>query len=197
MNLVPDERVPFPAYFVRAKTKTDQRLFVAAHAETWLVFQKEKRRAKGAVMVDIDDTLIDGNEAVAHGFQFMQQLYDRFSLLFPVHVVTARPDDQHARVMALLRSRGFCVPPDRLHMLPAHLYDKDPEEGHVERFKWTCYCRIAHEHGGVVARFGDRLWDVAHLKSLDDGYLGHVRHRECYVFMDPALGGTCSYKLPG
>lgn len=195
-TIVPDTEAPFPAFYVKSRSKTDQRSFIASQAETWLAFQK-KRKATGAIMVDIDDTLIDGNEAVQNGFQFMKHLYERFSRMFPVHVVTARPDDNHSVVMKLLWDKGFYIPPDRLHMLPAHLYDRDAEEGHVEKFKWECFRNISRQHKGVVARFGDRLWDVAHIRSLYDGNLKHIRHKDCYIFMDPSMGGTASYKLPG
>lgn len=145
-------------------------------------------------MVDIDDTLIDGNERVAHGFEFMKRLYEGASLLYPVHVVTARPDSDHASCMRMLRERGFSIPPDRLHMLPAHLYDGPSR--HVEEFKWKCYCRMKAQHGGVVARCGDRLWDVAALSSLTT-YLSHVRDEDTYVFWDPVLCGCLSVKLCG
>ena len=56
--------------------------------------------------------------------------------------------------------------------------------------------KIAKEHKGVVARFGDKLWDVAHYDSLHN-YLSHVCDSQCYVFFDPGLGGTFSGKLPG
>ena len=196
MHLVPDDRVPFPAFHVRGRTKTELRSFVAEHAKLWLRTQ-HKRGARGAVMVDIDDTLIDGNERVEHGFQFMHELYDEAALLYPVHVVTARPDDDHGHCMRLLRDRGFAVPPDRLHMLPAHLYGRDTR--HVEDFKHAAYVQIGRQHGGVVARFGDKLWDVAHRDSLrgERGYLAHVDDRDCYLFLDPALRGTMSAKLPG
>ena len=47
---------------------------------------------------------------------------------------------------------------------------------------WISHCGM----GGVVARFGDKLWDVAHIDSLHT-YLGHIRDRDCYVFLDPKL----------
>ena len=193
-NVRADPGVPFPAFFYSpARSKTEQRKFVADVALTWLRVQ-HTRGACGAVMIDIDDTLIDGNETVQHGFQFMKALYTEMSLLYPIHVVTARPDSHHAEVMRLLHARGFCVQPDRLHMLPAEHYDRDLS--YVERFKWGKFLEIGKLHGGVVARFGDKLWDVAHLRSLRD-YLGHVADRDCYVFLDPALGGAMSGKLPG
>lgn len=193
MQLVRDPKVGFPAYYVKARAKTEQRAFVAQHALLWLKFQHE-RGAAGCVVFDIDDTLIDGNEAVVHGFELMVQLFTTVGQWFPVHVVTARPDDRHAEVMRLLQRRGLHVPPDRLHMLPARLYDSPTR--HVEEFKWGVHERLVRAHGAVIARFGDKLWDVAHYESLRT-YLGHVADRDAYVFFDPALRGTLSGKLPG
>ena len=206
VSVVADAKVDFPAYYVRGGGKTEQRAFVARHALLWLRLA-HKRGARGAVMLDIDDTLIDGHECVKNGFEFMRDLYEEASVLFPVHVVTARPDDDHANVMRMLAKRGFVIPPDRLHMLPAALYGRSTQ--HVERFKWDCFVKMNREHGGVVMRFGDKMWDVAHLQSLDPsyrgngsstspaGYLAHVPDRACYLFRDPALRGTVSAKLPG
>lgn len=191
--VTPDLTVPFPAFYVRHKNKTEQRMFIAFHARNWITYQF-KRRTGGAIMIDIDDTLIDGNESVSHGFQYMKELYLSIGVMFPLHVVTARPFEDHHNVMKLLLDRGFCVPPDRLHMLPTELYGKD--YSHVERFKWNTYLTIGKDHGGVVARFGDKMWDVAHFQSIH-GQLAHVNDRECYIFRDPSMKGTVSYKLPG
>ena len=188
-----DPKVAFPAFYVKYRTKTDQRMFVAYHAYQWVKFQ-HKRGSTGAVMIDIDDTLIDGNESVSNGFQYMKELYHKIGILFPVHVVTARPREDHQSCMKMLLERGFCLPPDRLHMLPTELYGKD--YSHVERFKWSTYVSIGKSHGGVVARFGDKMWDVAHAQSLH-GSLAHVHDTDCYIFRDPAMKGTVSYKLPG
>jgi hypothetical protein len=188
-----DPKVDFRAFHVRSRSKTDMRLFVATHALPWLQHQ-HRRGSSGAVMVDIDDTLIDGNENVVHGFQYMKALYNEVQLLFPLYVVTARPDEDRDKVMKMLHRRGFCIPIDRLLMLPTEHYNKDL--AHVERFKWRSYLEIAQAHDGVVARFGDKLWDVAHHASLHT-YLSHVKDRDCYMFVDPNMKGTVSYKLPG
>ena len=52
------------------------------------------------------------------------------------------------------------------------------------------------KEGAVLARCGDKLWDVAHIDSLST-YLKHVDDKDCYVFFDPRLGGCLSAKLPG
>jgi hypothetical protein len=211
-----DKRVNFPAYHVSMATKTDLRRFVAEHGLLWISHQFQKG-VKGCVVADIDDTLINGNEQVSNGFEHMLDMYKKVSLMYPVHIVTARPDEEHANVMALLSKKGFHVDPDRLHMLPTHLYYRPVEEGHVERFKWAKHGEICKIHGFVIARFGDKMWDVACLNSIVPGgeryrevkttpgiarstkqpYLEHVPDSWCYIYFDPALRGTLSSKLPG
>jgi hypothetical protein len=188
-----DPAVNFPAYFVRASTHTALRRFVASHGLLWLRCMKA-RGAKGAVVYDIDDTILDGNEQVVRGFEQMRVLFEEAFQLFPVHVVTARPRIDHDKCMRMLRDRGFHISPDRLHMLPTHLYDRSTR--HVEDFKWAVHQKLVADHGAVLAKFGDKLWDVAHRSSLRS-YLGHVSDADCYLFWDPRLNGTLSAKLPG
>ena len=193
MSILFDTNVPFAAYYIKARSKEEQRRILSEHALSWLRMQKQ-RGARGAIMIDIDDTIIDKNEKVHDGFECMHAMYQEMSLTFPIHVVTARPDDDHANAMKMLHKRGFCVAPDRLWMLPSALYGKSTT--HVEEFKWKCYLKIGCAHGGVVARFGDKLWDVAHIASSQT-YLKHVDDKHCYVFRDPQMRGTASFKLPG
>lgn len=196
MSLVRDENVRFPSFFLKGlRSKTEQRRFVAMNALVWLRVQK-KMRHHGAIMIDIDDTLIDGNQAVQHGFQFMQEMYVEASLHFPIHIVTARPDSDHENVMKLLQKHNFCIAPDRLHMLPTELYYKR-DLSHVEDFKYNCYRMISHLHHGVIARFGDKMWDVVYLPAMRMGLFDHVDDKEAYIFKDPNLKGTVSFKLPG
>lgn len=146
-------------------------------------------------MLDIDDTLINGHQTCTHGFEHMNELYKYAFDNFCVHIVTARPDDAREEVKELLRKRDLAVSPDRLHMLDAHLW-KHGSSRDVEAFKWDCFCEIAKSHSGVVARFGDMLWDVADLSKLHDE-MSHVQDTDCCIFMDPSLGGCLSCKLPG
>lgn len=198
MRIVNDNVVDFPAFFFRGGTKTEMRRAVAEFGQTWLELQ-HKRGAAGAVMVDIDDTLIDGNERVANGFEQMRDMYRATSKLFPLHVVTARPRSEHDKVVELLHKLDMPIAPDRLHMLPTRHYGGPTS--HVEDFKWATFRKIADAHRGVVARFGDKMWDIAHLRALDrDAYRGdqaHVQDGDSYVFLDPRLQGTLSLKLPG
>lgn len=195
ITLRPRQYGGVPTYQVLGKRKTDQRRFAAECASLWLSYlYKHAKVKKGAVMIDIDDTILDHQEKTSNGFQFMQDMYQQVGQMYPIHIVTARPDDQHDNVMRMLHKRGFCIQPDRLHMLPSELYGRSTR--HVEKFKFDCYLRMLRDHTHVVARFGDKLWDVAHLESLDT-YLSSVQDRDCMLFRDPRMRGTLSVKLPG
>ena len=192
----------FPSAFIKGhkSSKTDQRRVVSDYATMWIEHMHSVG-VPGCIVFDIDDTLIDGNQSVRWGFEFMVTLYNRFFHKYPVHVVTARPNDDHDRVTNLLKDKGMHLSPDRLHMMP---YKEWGDEKLVEKFKWDCHEKISAEHGGVIAKFGDKLWDVAHIKSLrgdprkGEGYLSHVTNKDCFIFFDPKLGKfTLSVKLPG
>ena len=184
--------LPFDAYRVRG-TKTDQRAFIAGVAMDWVHYCKAKGH-KGAIMLDIDDTLIDGNERVAHGFDAMREFFHRARRRYPVYLVTARPDSDHAHVLDMLQERGFGVDSDRLFMLPAKLYGLSYD--HVVEFKWNKYKEIRRAHGGVIVRIGDKMWDVARAHSLRTS-LKDVKDTDCLYFLDPAMPRTLSCKLPG
>jgi hypothetical protein len=193
VQVKPDRLVPFPAAFVHADNLTALRKYVADEAKKWLREQLKQGR-QGAVVFDIDDTLINGNEAVANGFEHMVDLYKWASQHFPVELVTARPADDKANVMRLLHKRGLCVGFDHLHMMVPAEYNSG-ESTYVKDFKWRKHQDFVRRYGRVLARLGDRLWDVAERQSPNT-YLKHVGDEVCYVFTDPILGGTKSFKLP-
>lgn len=194
MRLEIDTAANFPCFIVKGRCKSEKRRFLALACLDWLKFCKQHLHCQGAIMVDIDDTLVDGNQNIKNGFEFMKLMMDDTSLNFPIHIVTARPLEQHKYVMRMLQDRKICIPPDRLHMLPSHLWGKG--DAHVEKFKWETFVLISKLHKGVAARFGDRLWDVAHIDALKT-YQKHISEKDCCLFIDPKLRGTMSAKLPG
>ena len=190
-----DSSVSFPAVLVKGRkgSKTDQRRVLSDYAIMWITNQ-HTLGVPGCIVFDIDDTLIDGNETARWGFEFMVDFYKRIFHMYPVHIVTARPNTDHDHVMVLLKKKGIFLPPDRLHMIPEKQWG---DNGNVEKFKWSCHERFVKMHGSVIAKFGDKLWDVAHIESLRD-YLGHIEDRDAYVFFDKKVGKwTLSVKLPG
>ena len=188
-----DNTFDFPVYSVQGGTKAEQRQYIAEYAISWLMLQK-KRGVYGAIMIDIDDTILDGRQMVQNGFELMKTLFDVAVCFFPIHIVTARPDSEKDYVIRMLQERGFTIPFDRLHLLQEAWYGKGDE--FVERYKLDMFIRIANMHNGCVARFGDRLWDVAHIDALHT-YMKDVSNRSCYIFKDRRLRGTLSFKLPG
>lgn len=186
-----DDKVLFPAYVYRDRRKTDARRMVGYDAAVWLRVQ-HRLGVRGAVVFDIDDTILNYNESVTQGFEEMHALFCEAFRMFPVYVVTARPSDQHEYVMKMLHKKGFCLSPDRLYLLPAEHYGGPSEL--VEKFKWESVEEIRKCAGRIVARFGDKLWDVAPLAKLHRE-LAHVKDSDTYRFMDE----SCVYasKLPG
>jgi len=181
--------------------KTVQRRFCSSFAITWLRFVVDHLGMQGAVIFDIDDTLIDGNQTFMHGFEFMKEVYALANTRCPIHIVTARPDYDKAACLQLLAKRGLCIPCDRLHMLPGADYDLESSQernARIKAFKNKCYTDIAKKHG-VLARFGDKMWDVARTNDQREksNYLSQVRDRDCYIFSDPLQKHSVLVKLPG
>lgn len=194
LNVVRDTSVPFPLIFVRSRRKSELREFVARCALPWVL---RSRGTPGAIVFDIDDTVVNWQEGTAHGFEYMKKLHNALAQHFPIHWVTARPDnaDDRRHTLQTLELRGFHkVKSERLHMLPPHLYGK--HHSHIEDFKFERYAKIAKAHGAVLARFGDKLWDVAHMQSLRGGDLAHVKDADCCMFIDPRMSNCLSCKLP-
>lgn len=196
--LLTDRSVSFPAFYVKGKNKTETRELLATHAMYWLKNQVRLGK-KGALYFDIDDTIISSNNGVSmYGFTFLQDVFKEFQHIFHIHIVTARPERGRAETIDQLKSKKLYVMHDNLHMLDDKVYDHGTNEDFA-RFKWTAYLKIREKHGEVIARFGDKMWDVAHFTALysDRPYLKHVDDTAGYMFSDPRLRGTASYKCPG
>lgn len=204
-HILRDPKVPYPLFHVKnTRSKTHARRFIAEHALLYLRYMYEHKKARGAIIFDIDDTIIDYSQKVKGGFEHMKQLWSELHPLFTIYVITARPEDQREKVIDMLHKLHFCVDPDRLHLLPTEDYDKHFK--YTERFKWKTFKKIEAEmksrNQRVVARFGDRVWDVGSLQSLHKtkttaGELEHIADNATVVFIDPCMHGCLSSKLPG
>ena len=198
MTFSRDHQCRFPAYLVSG-SHAHQRRFVAEHGKTWLS-TCARMKLRGAVVFDIDDTLIDGKQEVVRGFQDMLETYQHAKRLgFPVYVVTARPDDDEEYVYGMLSRREIHVTPEHLKMLPAEHYnvedDKERDEL-ITDFKFGKYLEFVKKHNRVLARFGDKLWDVCDKNTIVQD-LNHVSNRHCWIGRDCRQGMCVSYKLPG
>ena len=151
-------------------------------------------------MFDIDDTLIDDDQKVQKGFEHMRELFLICKTLkFPVYVVTARPDDDEEYVYGMMGRRGMHIEDKHLHMLPAKQYnekDDDKRDKFITNFKFGVYLDLVKKHDRVLARFGDKFWDVTHKITIERD-LGHLPDTTCLIFRDRLQGMCVSYKLPG
>ena len=199
MEFVQKKNVNFPCFLVHPGKGSgihQLRRVVADHALLWIKYQYSSGRTQGCVIFDIDDTLVNHQEQIRQGFEFMTEMYADVHELYPVHLITARPDYTRAKTKEMLKKRNIHIPPDRLHMMDGDEYDNGDSEV-VEKFKWDKMKKCMKEHENtVIARFGDRLWDVAHLHSLNT-YMKDIEETDCCIFFDPYLNGTLSAKLPG
>lgn len=178
---------------------SEKRRTVATFARLWLEhrYSTSKTKQFEAIIFDIDDTLINGHQLVKNGFEDMVDMYNALSNKYVIHIVTARPDYDKRNALQLLADRGISITPDRLHMLPGNIYDSrgSDRDSKTADFKWKCHEKIEAKHKFVAAKFGDRLWDVAHRDSL---YEYDMKDTDTLIFWDPKFkGGTMSVKLPG
>jgi hypothetical protein len=179
---------------------SEKRRFVAAFSKLWLEYRyltSAKTNQFPAIIFDIDDTLINGHQLVKNGFEYMVDMYHYLSYKYIIHMVTARPHYDKRNALQLLADRKININPDRLHMLPGHIYDSRAadRDSKIADFKWMCHELIEEMHQIVAAKFGDRLWDVAHRDSL---YTNDMKETDTLIFFDPKFkGGTLSVKLPG
>lgn len=142
-------RAPFALTLVRGDA-SEVRVRIASWLKYWLRFLRLCGRS-GTVIFDIDDTLVDADEAP---FPEMHELFRAVQRMgFSCALVTARPGypDNEERTRLMLRRNGF---DGYLHldMMPA---DAAVSEESISRFKRQCRRR----HRNVVANIGDRWWD--------------------------------------
>jgi len=108
-----------------------------------------KNKHTGALVYDIDDTLIeaDGKEIPA-----VMKVYKKYAPHFDTYLVTARPAEARYETQKMLNKLD--IPYKGLYLLPVS-DEKDPGE-----FKWRMRCNFKKKHGRVLAAIGDQVWDA-------------------------------------
>lgn len=197
----PLDKIPRqPGLFLsKSGSKTAKREFVATVGLLWLQYQKRRGR-RGAVVFDIDDTLIDYRDKVESGFDAMVDLFQFAARHFCTYVVTARPfeagrqgEEDVQYVHDLLRERGIVLPRERLYLMPLHEYNKGGDA--TEAYKTRTTESIRRREGVILARFGDKMWDCVASSGLHGaGQYTHVSDGDAYLGRD---GHTVFGKLPG
>lgn len=156
----------------------------------WCNFQK-KIGERGAVVFDVDDTLVDKSEnaipAVVDAYRFCGRLgFERV-------IVTARPNTSTNRkhTAAMLRANGI----DEwrsLYLMPPM---EDPSAASISRYKWEARRDVAKRHR-VIANVGDMMHDHVlvpcsrQLRALDD-----IDPRSCAIFFPPGAHADVCVKL--
>ena len=213
VRFVEDPKVSFTAFKLTAspsmKAKEGRKMirqFIAHMSITYMRFLHNTGH-RGAIVYDIDDTLVtsvprsDEDSGYIDGFEYLNEMFHSVRDLFTVYIVTARPDSDKVHVMNMLKRNNIIIDPDRLRMVPEDDYHNGPSDV-TQKVKWEEHLKIDREcrtrNETILAKFGDRLWDVANIDSLST-YLKHIPHNSAYVFWDthPEMRGCMSCKLVG
>ena len=185
-------RVPYPP-----TSKTTSRFEIAQILRGWFTYHNQKR-SKGAIIVDLDDTLINHQQRVAEGFEHIRNALIDASHNFPFYVVTARPVEDHAVVLRMVRNLGFHLADSRLYMMDTEEYrETDPDRSHrfQENFKWSSADKIEQREGRILLRMGDRLWDAVPNPGMNEHKFKHIEDKQPFLFFDPVHRTLC-VKLP-
>lgn len=177
-------------------SKFAKRTLVAEVGMVWirsvLAAQQHRSTAKPpAIIFDIDDTLCDSTE---RGFDHMIRLFQmarRNSLR--LHVISARPEGTRRVVLELLNRLCVGVDSENLYLMTEEEYSTGGP-AITTNFKHTNYEKVATKHT-VIARFGDRIWDVARPEVIKSKLSG-CKDEDSFFCVDPKYF-YLSAKLPG
>lgn len=182
------------ATLLRGAAKQPKRECVALIGTGWVHEVLRFKPKHPAVVLDIDDTLVDRQEKLNDGFQFMAEFFkDARMHGVSMHFVSARPESTRGEVLRLLNAACCGVDSRNLWLMTDRAYDSGDMDK-VVSFKDASYKAIRRDHT-VIARFGDRLWDIARPKVVGTK-LSALDDRSCFVCVD-STHWCLSAKLPG
>lgn len=169
----------------------DKQNFLMTWLECWLRFEALGRNRRGAVVFDVDDTLVDRNEApneaVIHLYNTCKEIGLRCC------IVTARPEsiDNRRMTVDMLRLNGI-DDWESLYMMP---HAKNVDAVALSRFKRQCRDDIETRHR-ILANVGDMWHDLVRFPL--HGPIKVIEERpskECAVLFPPMSHGEVAVKL--
>lgn len=185
------------AILLRGTAKQPKRECLALIGKQWIQeILRTQQPLTPAIVLDIDDTLVDGDERVEDGFQQMADMVTCARLKgVSIHFVSARPESTAEDVLKLLHQARCAVDKRNLWLMNDKEYDSKNMK-YVIRFKNKSYTDIRKQNR-VIARFGDRLWDIARPVIVDRSLsTSELNDRSCFVTIDPTHLCLCA-KMPG
>ena len=171
-----------------------KRTLVAEVGMVWIrsVLAAHRSTAKPpAIIFDIDDTLCDSAEKGIDHMIRLFQMARRNSLR--LHVISARPESTRKVVLELLNHLCVGVDSENLHLMTDDEYRK-AGTAITTNFKHTNFEKVAAKHT-VIARFGDKIWDVARPEQIRSTLSG-FKDQDAFFCVDPDFF-YLSAKLPG
>lgn len=184
------QELPFCAAIARRGTPETRIASLMNYLSMWLRF-KRREGATGAVVFDIDDTLVDEVEnkigPVFRVYRLCKQLG------FEVAIVTARPDTPFNRkeTVRMLRERGI-DDWESLYMMPTRI---QPSAVTVSAYKRQARDDISERHD-IIANVGDMWHDILRVPFRGDARkVSTLSHHECGVLFPTGSHGEVAIKL--
>ena len=187
--------VPIPTEFCFARVEGPTELlrirYVMAWFDAWMRFQA-KCGTRGAVVFDIDDTLVDGNEERIHPVARAYRLCQEYG--FRCCIVTARPESVENRreTMQMLNGHGVSNW-ESFYMMPSSIKVKDV--AHISHYKRSCRDDIETRHR-IVANVGDMWHDIVRFPLTGaTRIIDTCKDQDCAVLFPPMSHGEVAIKL--
>lgn len=178
---------------VKSGTEKSRTKLLMSWFTAWMEFQK-KCDITGAVVFDIDDTLVDDNE------QHIPPVVDAFNtcinLGFKCAIVTARPEGVQNRreTISMLKKNGIHKW-ESLYMMPASVKVFDAE--HISKYKRSARDDIETRHR-ILANIGDMWHDLVRFPLVGaHKFLEDFDYTSSGVLFPPMSHGEVSLKLSG
>ena len=108
-----------------------------------------KNKIKGALVYDIDDTIIENS---GKEIPDVMKVYKKYAPHFDTYLVTARPAIARQETQKMLHKMN--IPYKGLYLLPV-ADEQDPG-----KFKYRMRCNFKKKYGRVLAAVGDQVWDA-------------------------------------
>ena len=182
---------------VRGGTRRAKTSLVVHWLRAWLE-AKAASSTRGAVVFDIDKTLVDEDEAAITAVTSLYQYCQRY---FQCYIVTARPDvpgnrrltEQMLAANTVRRWRKLYMMPENVH---ARITDEDSLREVVSRYKYAARCDIASRAGRILASISDTWHDLVRYPLTRGDVVADLSDDDCAIFFPRGSHGEAAAKLP-
>ena len=174
---------------IKDKSPKHERKIAMSWLKYWLNFNSMIGK-NGAVIWDIDETLVDNDELP---YKEVQETWDTcIKKGYTCVVLTARPDfpANRTHTKKVLQRHGF-YPYEALYMMPEDLH---PTEKNVSRYKYAARDDVSKRHK-IIGNIGNRCTDLWRFPQKHE-VLRNISDSESAIIFPNNSHSEVSIKLP-